>query len=242
MMNDLSPITTIRGHSFHAGLLGRDAVVVDLGAHKGEFAREINNSFGCRCYLVEAMPALYEAIVEDAATRKYHFAMAGSDGPVTLSVSDNLEGSSIAAQAGSMGIAVQGMTLATFMLHAGLERIDLLKVDIEGAEIAMLEAADAEALSRVVQMTVEFHDFVPGLVEPHRVEEIKQKMRTLGFYVLKYSGRLNTDVLFINKRYCRLGWGEHWYLKYMLRYVRGFARKAGRSGIGRMICGESHEA
>lgn len=229
VMSSLSPIMTIRGHSFHAGLLGHGAVVADLGAHRGEFGREIGERFGCRCHLVEALPALYADMVEGTA-RKYNFAIAGSNGPVTLAVQDNLEGSFVAAQTGSDGISVQGVTLASFMQHAGLERIDLMKVDIEGAEIAMLESADEAVLSRVVQMTVEFHDFVPGLVEPRRVEEIKRKMRTLGFYVFKYSGRPNTDVLFINKRYCRFGWIEYLYLKYPLRYVRGLFRKAGRMG------------
>ena len=78
-MRKKSLITTIRGHSFYTGLVNRESIVVDLGAHKGEFSSEMSNSFGCKCYLVEALPALYSKIVEGPLAQKYNFAMAGRD-------------------------------------------------------------------------------------------------------------------------------------------------------------------
>ncbi|HZW23948.1 MAG TPA: FkbM family methyltransferase [Gallionella sp.] len=223
-------IETIRGHSFCPALLGDDAVVVDMGAHKGEFAREVGERFACHCHMVEALPALYDAMSEEGGMRKYNFAMAGQDGFVSLGVSENPEANSIVAREGAQGwVRVEGVTLATFMARAGLERIDLLKVDIEGAEIALIESAGEDELSRVVQMTVEFHDFLPGLVEPRRLEAVRKKMRGLGFYVIKFSGRLNTDVLFLNRRFCHLGLLEYWYMKYVLRYARGLSRIVRRS-------------
>src|SRR2546430_10438031 len=42
--------------------LFRSSVVVDLGAHKGEFAGEVVRRFGCRGIAVEANPAMVEAL------------------------------------------------------------------------------------------------------------------------------------------------------------------------------------
>jgi hypothetical protein len=43
--------------------------------------------------------------------------------------------------------------------HLQLPRIDLLKADIEGAEISMLTACPDEVLGRIAQIGIEFHDF-----------------------------------------------------------------------------------
>ena len=226
-MRKKSLITTIRGHSFYTGLVNRESIVVDLGAHKGEFSSEMSNSFGCKCYLVEALPALYSKIVEGPLVQKYNFAMAGRDEPAELFISKNLEGSTITGSpaTGSDGaVTVDGVTLGTLMARAGIDTIDLLKMDIEGAEIRLLEAARDGILSNITQMTVEFHDFVPGVVSTHQVTEIKKRLQGLGFYVIKFSRSLNTDVLFINRKLSRMSRAEYWYIKYIVKYSRGISR------------------
>lgn len=88
-MTKKSRITTARGHSFYTGLVNRESVIVDLGGHKGEFSSEISQRFGCKCYLVEALPTLFSQIGEGPLVQKYNFAMAGRDEPVELFVSKN---------------------------------------------------------------------------------------------------------------------------------------------------------
>jgi len=223
----MSKITTIRGHSFYTGLVSRDSIVVDLGAHKGEFASEISSRFGCNCYLVEALPALFAQIAESSSVRKFNFAMAGRDEPVELHVSKNLEGSTIsgAAAKGSEGtVTVEGITLKTLMSTAGIDAIDLLKMDIEGAEIALLEATSDVTLASLTQLTIEFHEFVPGLVSPQQVQKIKERLQSLGFYAIQFSRTLNTDVLFINKRRSNISRAEYLYIKYVVKYVLGIVR------------------
>lgn len=220
-------ITTIRGHSFCAGLLNWDSVVVDLGAHKGEFSSEVAASFGCKCHSVEALPALYSKISDEPLVQKYNFAMAGSDGPAELFVSNNLEGSTIAGNAvngSDSSLTVDGVTLQTFMARAGIDAIDLLKIDIEGAEIGLFAAASDDTLANVRQITVEFHDFLPGVVGAHQVLEIKSRLQGLGFFVIKFSRSMNTDVLFVNRRLSGMSRMEYWYLKYIVKYVLGISR------------------
>jgi FkbM family methyltransferase len=226
-MNKKSCIATIRGHSFYAGSINRNSVIVDLGAHKGEFSSNISSRFGCKCYLVEALPALFSQIADGPLVKKYNFVMAGRDESVELFVSQNLEGSTIINSAATRShgtVIVDGVTLDTFMTRAGIDAIDLLKIDIEGAEIELLESASDAILSNIKQITVEFHNFLPGVVSTHQVAEIKKRLQDLGFYAIKFSRTLNTDVLFINKKHYRISNTEYWYIKYIIKNFCGLTR------------------
>lgn len=226
-MKKKSLITTIRGHSFYTGLINRESVVVDLGAHKGEFSSEMSKSFGCKCYLVEALPSLFSQIGESTLLKKFNFAMADRDEPVELFVSQNLEGSTITSStaAGSnRAVTVDGVTMGSFMTRAGISAIDLLKMDIEGAEIAFFAGTSDDILSNIKQITIEFHDFVSGGISTQQVTDLKNRLQGLGFAVIKFSRSLNTDVLFINRRLCSMSAVEYWYIKCVLKYARGFAR------------------
>lgn len=226
-MKTTSLINSIRGHSFYAGLVNRDSVVVDLGAHRGEFSFQISKSFGCECYLVEALPSLFSQIAEGPLIHKYNFVMTGRDEPIDLFVAANPEGNTIidTAADGSCGVVtLEGITLETLMAKAGINTIDLLKVDIEGAEIALLEAVSDATLANIMQLTVEFHDFVPGLVSAQQVQKIKERLQRLGFYSIRFSRTANTDVLFINWQRSNISKVEYWYIKYIIKYVRGIAR------------------
>lgn len=226
-MNTNSYIPMIFGHSFHARFFDHDSTIVDLGAHKGQFASEMIKNFGCRCYLVEALPVLFSQIAGDRLIQKFNFAMAGRDEPVELFVSGNPEGNTIigAPADGSGGsVTVEGVTLETFMARAGIGVVDLLKVDIEGAEVGLFEAASDEVLSNITQITVEFHDFVPGAVSADEVAKIKKRLQGLGFYVIQFSRSTNADVLFINRKLSQMSRMEYWYIKYVVKYSRGIGR------------------
>ena len=49
--------------------------------------------------------------------------------------------------------------------RSGAERVALLKVDVEGAEIEIVEAAGAAVWARIDRVVLEFHDRIrPGSV------------------------------------------------------------------------------
>ncbi len=109
------------------------------------------------------------------------------------------------------------------MRRLGLEKIDLLKIDIEGAEIALFDSTSNDVLSRIRQITVEFHDFIPELGIQNDVKRTKLRLQSLGFYCIEWS-RTNTDVLFINRHASSTSWIDYLFAKYVLRYVFGIGR------------------
>jgi len=121
------------------------------------------------------------------------------------------------------------VTLAELRRRAGVGRIDLLKMDIEGAEIELFEACSDDELQAVMQITVEFHEFLyPEQAEA--VARIKERMRRLGFWVLPFSLD-NTNVLFLNRK-TGVGAVEVAFLRSFVRYGKGILRRGRRMIFG----------
>ena len=110
------------------------------------------------------------------------------------------------------------VTLRELRRRAGIDRIDLLKVDIEGAEIGMFDDCSDEELRSIGQITVEFHAFLfPE--QQAAVTRIRERMAHIGFWVLPFSLD-STDVLFLNRRTGVSSLAVA-YLRSFVRYGRG---------------------
>lgn len=191
-------LARVCGHSFLGGLLSPDSVVFDLGANRGEFAREVRRQFGCRVHAVEPSPGLAASMRGQDWLTVTEAALSASGGTVRLVVSGNPEASYVweEAEAPLSGplVEVPALTLERLMAGAPLA-IDLMKMDIEGAELQVLESASEQTLQRIRQLTVEFHQFLdPGL--RGRIQALKRRLHRLGFWSLDFS-RCNYDVLFV---------------------------------------------
>lgn len=215
----------VRGHSIYTPPLGASSVVVDLGANRGEFALQMSRRFGGRYYLVEANPDLHDALRSDTQFPVFPYAVAPRDGAVHFNIANNDEGSSILALPETSEydctlartVEVAGRRLETILTEINEPRIDLLKVDVEGAEIEMLTTADSARLCSIGQITVEFHgDSVFGFGMSREVDQAMKRVRGLGFVLLNFSRPLRTDVLFVNRQFHRLPRSRElwWHLRY----------------------------
>lgn len=205
-LRGLARLEHVKTHTFYAGSLSSRSVVIDLGANAGAFADEMNRRFGCRCLAVEALPDLCAGIAKRPGLEVYNVAISDADGPVTLHLSDNRECNSIdlsiATAFGYRGtVTCEGLTLERFLARRGIGRIDLLKVDIAGAEGPMFSSTSDAVLKRARQVSIEFHDFIRDSISGEEVKAICERMARLGFYILPFSylhsHRKNADVLFI---------------------------------------------
>jgi FkbM family methyltransferase len=222
-----------RAHHFVIGLLGKESIIIDLGANRGHFSTEVISDCGATCYAIEAVPRLYQFIPESPRIRKFNLAICKTDGPVSFNISSQEESGSMSALPDTMieeSIEIQGMTLKSFIEANNLKQIDLLKMDIEGAEIDLLKSIDDSTLRKIRQITVEFHDFLPYFDQAADIILIKARLKKLGFACIKYSMSCHADVLFINQHNAGLSALEITYINWIDRYVRAFKR-----GIKRFI-------
>jgi hypothetical protein len=103
---------------------------------------------------------------------------------------------------------VDGITLETFLNNQRIELVDLLKIDIEGAEEAVFNSTRDTTLCNVKQISIEFHDFMPGSISTEEVNKITNRLKRLGFICLPFSymlfGMESSDFLFINTNKCKI--------------------------------------
>ena len=221
----------LAGHSFFADRLTPKSTVVDLGLNTGEFALPLIQRYGCQVIGVEAASEPLEQLRLDANLDVEHAAIAERDGPVELFGAEWYPTSM--SELGHNRIAsVRGLTLDT-LLDRCAPRIDLMKVDIEGAEFGMFDTTPDTQLDRIDQMTVEFHDFLDPSQRAH-VEAIHARLRRLGFQRIRTKSlrRRNLDVIYLHRRR-RLSIPALAWVNLRYRFVRGAWRRAQRQFAAR---------
>jgi len=231
-----SNIVSYNDHHIYTGCMDRNSLVIDLGAYQGEFASKVSSSFGCRCYAIEALPDSYNTINENELIKKFNYAISKNNGPVNLYVSNRATTTSIKknisdAHGTKESITVEGINLEKFLEKNDIQDIDMLKVDIEGAEIEMFNSISDNAILRTKQITVEFHIFIDNSMEDN-VDAIMARLRRLGFFYMvfpvSWSNEHDCDVLFINKNRIKLTPKEKLYvfiLKHVLLKLRNILEK-----------------
>lgn len=222
---------TYRGHHVLTDCLTPRSVVLDLGAHHGEFSQLVTARYGCRAVAVEPVPALFASIPQSDHIERICAAVSPTPGTVQLSIANNPEENSIvfATTSAVETIPVQAITLEELVGRYGAPTIDLVKMDIEGAEIDVLAKTPPEVLLRIAQLSVEFHDFM-GAAGPSRetVLESISKLRAMGFEEIVFSRSSHSDVLLLNTTLLRISPLDLRYLRSFVKYRDGLRRIASR--------------
>ena len=213
---------TVREHTFFPDLIAPGAAVIDAGAHGGEFARAVRAHCRGGLFLLEPAPDLFDRLSseQDAVVRPWALAEKSASG--TLNLGHNPESNSLRpliAGAEITGVAVECVTLEDLLQRLEITRAALLKLDIEGAEIPVLQTASEETLQRFDQITVEFHAHTPDLdrdreEEAAAIRGILARLRKLGFVPLVLSRPFWIDVLFLNRRTLGLSLLATWHLQW----------------------------
>lgn len=226
------PLWELEGHTILSHLLSQESVVVDLGANLGRFSHSVISRFGCDCYAVEANPALCQRIVPNPRLHVINAAVSERAGTQPLYLSHNSEASSLFSEGATAGFAgvieVEAVTLQDILQITRQPRIDLLKVDIEGAEISVLESCPDAILQAIPQITVEFHDFL-GLTPRPVVEQVIRRMERCGFAWISMWRTAYGDTLFINRRLTQVSSPQLFWMRHVVRNWRGVMRVARRT-------------
>jgi FkbM family methyltransferase len=220
-------INTLASHTFLPHLFGDDGVVVlDLGANTGNFYREFSSRFPCKRYVaIEPNARLTDWAVRAEGVELRNYAVALSDGPVTLYIADNPEASRIAQTDKQAIIAdpveqvtVKGKALSTIITELGINEVDVLKMDIEGVEVDLLLTLPEETLRTIGQVTLEFHDFC-GISTPEQVHRAISRLQQAGFYGIQFSCN-NTNWCFVRSDHPRLRRLKYFTAKHVASRMR----------------------
>ena len=176
------------------GDMPSDAVIVDLGASVGVFSvYAAATARNVRLYAYEPMPASYALVQENIrlngradSIKAFNNAVGGDAGDRELFVGGTdfffptLIGPDGTAQADR--ITVHCTTLEEIIGANRLDHIDLLKMDIEGAEYEFLYKAPPACFEKVREIRMEYHDLDEG---ERNLASLKTFLTRHGFTVTK---------------------------------------------------------
>ena len=157
--------------------LGLDSVVFDVGGYQGDFAWQIRERYGCQVRLFEPVARFHRQCVErfaaDPAVVCHPFGLGDREEELEMRDDSDASGAFNPASAGKPVEKVRVRPLAAVFAESGAHRIDLLKVNIEGGEFALLDHLLSTGLIKeVVHLQVQFHDFFPDAAA--RRERLRQ--------------------------------------------------------------------
>ncbi|MET0334650.1 MAG: FkbM family methyltransferase [Rhizobacter sp.] len=146
--------------------LDANSTVLDLGGYKGEWTAEMVSRYDANVYVFEPIKGYHDNIcARFAANPKVHpcqFGLGARED--TLDMGHSADGTGAFMKA-SVSESVRIAEAAAFLRDKHIDRIDLLKINIEGGEYDLLEhLIDTGDIRRVRRLQVQFHDFVPDAI------------------------------------------------------------------------------
>lgn len=144
--------------------LRETSVVLDLGGYHGDWAAKIHERYSSVIYIFEPVPMFAELIrarFKNAPNiRVCNYGVAAEDVSASISVSE--DSSSTIRSFGSRKIEIELRDIVRVVGAIGVSRIDLIKINIEGGEFALLRRLiDSGLIVNIVDIQVQFHEFVP---------------------------------------------------------------------------------
>jgi len=164
------------------------AAILDVGAHSGMFV------LWCRAINAEVPIFAFEPEPNNFSILKTHIAenhlknviakqvaVSDSVGETQLQISDDSMNHALLVKldTDAKTIKVQTTSLERILKQNHLSSVDLIKLDVEGAEYQILESTPKETFARIRAIACETHK-----IEGHSPEELKRFLESIGYKVL----------------------------------------------------------
>ena len=213
-------------HSYIPSLVRADGYLIDIGFYGGGFSSHLSPR--CKGILAfEPDPRWQRAPSSLRNVTVVPKAIGATAGMRKLFLNDAQCSSFHHGEPSARSIEVQAITLEDALSFLPDSRIDLVKMDIEGEELSVLADVKPATLERVVQLAVEFHDFLDPDAVP-KIRKVLARMAALHFVAFKFSLNNYGDVLFLNRNLVEIGSHERLWILMRYKYARGVARWIGR--------------
>lgn len=153
-------------HFYHRADLDDSAVVVDIGAFRGHVAQELVELYGCEVHAFEPNPVFLEDLIGRFADdpRVHVNAVGLGRADATLAMQQLGLGSTVHGRddADVPTVDVTIRDVAAVFAELGHERLDYVKINIEGAEYDLLERMiETGWLDRSRYLLIQFHEWYP---------------------------------------------------------------------------------
>lgn len=197
------------GWAYDASLLSEFSIVYSLGVGDNiDFDLALIKRCQSNVYAFDPTPTSQSFVDDGERPGQFHFqawAAAGTDGTLTLyprvlgsgELSDMMYTLMPEPSSEDSGIEVPAYTIATVADKLGHSRVDLLKMDIEGAEYDVLDGLLASSI-RPKQLLVEFHHrFVDKGLE--RTADVIVRLQSEGYRIFSICAETGREISFLHQ-------------------------------------------
>jgi FkbM family methyltransferase len=176
--------------------------VIDIGAALGDYAVWAGNQLSRgRLFAIEPFPQSVRLLRENLALNQVQnvtvieSAIGGRDGKSGLQLVTGQavqhSTAAISAQAGS--VAVDVVSLDSFLKQMKIDSCDYLKIDCEGAEYDILFNSSADSLARIQRICMEVHDGIT----PYSRQDMLKFLEEHGFITRLTLNPVHNDLAYL---------------------------------------------
>jgi FkbM family methyltransferase len=201
-------------------------VILDVGAHIGDVAKSYRKLFpDARIHCFEPFPSSYEKLVNAVSgmesTSCHRIAVSDSDNSLVLNANASSATNSLlpvdeqATRFWGGGVLeaqgevpIQSVTLDSFCDAQGLDRVDILKLDVQGGEYAALKGAGRLLAEQRISLVFMELILVPTYKGQRTFREYLELLEGHGYFLLDFynpvrsnSRLLQVDLIFLSKRF-----------------------------------------
>ena len=209
LRNDINiPVVKDGGWWFSPESFNKDSIVYSLGVgDEIDFDLAIIEQYGVEVFAFDPTPSSIDMLDENKLPERFHFqpwAVTATDGSLQFyprlkkdgTKSDVMFTMIPEEETKDDVIEVPAYSLSTITSKLGHDRIDVLKMDIEGAEYEVLDGL-LESPVKPTQLLVEFHHrFVENGLE--RTYDIISRLRDAGYQIFAIS-EIGREISFLRK-------------------------------------------
>jgi FkbM family methyltransferase len=180
----------------HGLKLPANPTVIDIGGFIGDFSLYAVKRLNARKVIVcEPSPRNWALLLRNIASNGYEDRIApvnkavtdGTDVMMNIDAPDGRQCMVSAYYASGQPLSsVPGVSLGNLLREHGMESVDLVKIDCEGGEYAILESTPSDVFSRIKNIVFEYHQIEGAWA---KLESVKQRLCREG-YALSVRGGL----------------------------------------------------
>lgn len=172
---------------FNYPQLNPSSIVFDLGGYEGQWASDIYSMKKCNVYVFEPYIPFFNKIKhrfqQNQDIKVFPFGLGAEDKQDLISIDADATST---FKKGDEQSQIEIRDIEDFLRKEKLEKIDLMKINIEGGEYDLLSKLLASDLAKnVSNLQIQFHDFVPNATD--RMEEIQRQLAKTHELTYQYS-------------------------------------------------------
>jgi FkbM family methyltransferase len=166
--------------------INNSSIVFDVGGFQGQWASDIYAIYQPTIYIFEPIVEFSNSIAKRFAhNKKIKVLSAGlSNKTIKSTIFLNQDGSSLIKETGT-NTKISLIGASEFIHKNNIKNIDLMKLNIEGAEYDVLEdLTNNKLLSKIHYFQIQFHEFVPDAQKRYKkiTNELKKTHKMIYHY------------------------------------------------------------